>query len=190
MNSKVVPSIIRSERLMLRAWRGADAAALAPLLASNQEHIAPWIPKRVSTPAPVEERALRLEEVAAEFDADQQWRYGLFTSDAAELLGEVDLFPRDDSARVHFGNSDRVEVGYWIRSDTTGRGYVTEAVRAALAMAAGISRFQMAEIRCDARNAASAAVPRRLGFSLRETIARDDGTELQVWTAPLAGMIL
>jgi RimJ/RimL family protein N-acetyltransferase len=176
--------------VVLHAWRPEHAAALAPLLERNQDHIAAWIPKRVSTPAPVSELARRLEEFAAEFDADQQWRYGLFTADGNELLGEVDLFPRDASARVQFNDADRVEAGYWLRGDMTGRGYITEAVRAALGVAAGISRFQIAEIRCDARNAASAAVPGRLGFTLSETVARDDGSELQVWTAPLQNLIL
>jgi hypothetical protein len=37
------------------------------------------------------------------------------------------------------------------------------------------------EVRCDARNAPSAAIPRRLGFDLTATIAEPPG-EVQVWT--------
>ena len=49
-------------------------------------------------------------------------------------------------------------------------------------------RFAHLEIRCDARNAPSAAVPKRLGFELATTIdeppasPQDPNVQLQVWT--------
>jgi RimJ/RimL family protein N-acetyltransferase len=186
-DSRPVPVVIRTERLLLRPWRASDADALQPLLVANQEHIAPWIPKRVSDPSPVPILAKRLAGEAADFDADVAWRYGMFTPDERTVLGEIALFPRGANGRVHYSEADRVELGYWLRADWTGKGIVTEAARALLAVAAKLDRVTRVEIRCDERNVPSAAIPRRLGFLLDETIASTSITtpnakvELQIW---------
>ena len=52
-----------------------------------------------------------------------------------------------------------------------------------------VDRFVHLEIRCDERNAPSAAVPKRLGFRLSETIdqpptkAEQHSVQLQIWTS-------
>jgi RimJ/RimL family protein N-acetyltransferase len=134
----------------------------------------------------------RLARFAADFAAAREWRYGLFTPDGERVLGEMSLFPRDASGRVPYADADHVELGYWLRADMTGRGLVTEAAEAALAVAAGLPSLAQAEIRCDVRNAASAAVPRRLGFVLATTLPApsvvpgEPPVTLQLWTYALA----
>ena len=183
-----VPLEIRTERLYLRPWRAEDAEALHPILVANYEHLAPWIPPRVATPAIVPLLAERLAAFGTEFDSDREWRFAMLTSDERTLLGEIDLFPRSASGRVAFADADRAEIGYWLRADETGRGLVSEAVRAIVDVAKQTGRFTHLEIRCDARNAPSAAVPKRLGFELAETIDEPSkgpeapGVQLQIWT--------
>jgi RimJ/RimL family protein N-acetyltransferase len=129
---------------------------------------------------------------AADFDADREWRFGLFALDADAVLGEVSLFPRSATGRVPLADADRVEIGYWLRADRTGHGLVTEAARAVLDVVSDMPRFSQVEIRCDARNEASAAIPRRLGFELATTVvdsavrAVDPPVHLQVWTLQLS----
>jgi len=181
----------QTSRLLLRSWRPEDASELLPILESNWEHLSPWIPARVAQPSPLPELSDRLAGFAAAFLADREWRFAMIASDNGRVLGEASLFPRTARARVHLAEADRVEVGYWIRRDATGGGLVTEAVRALLSAAANEPRFQLAEIRCDARNLASAAIPQRLGFALDETVsdperASPEDAYLQVWSAPLA----
>jgi RimJ/RimL family protein N-acetyltransferase len=175
---------VHTERLRLRSWRSSDAAALLPILEANTLHLS-WIPQRVAAPAPAAELALRLQRFADDFDAARNWRYALFTRDGRELLGELSLFPRNADGRVPFDAADCIEIGYWLRSDFTGRGYITEAVRAALAMIEKMPHIRSVEIRCDVRNAPSAAIPRRLGFTLDRTIAEDphssEPPRLMVW---------
>jgi RimJ/RimL family protein N-acetyltransferase len=184
------PVEIRTPRLLLRPWRSEDAADLLPVLEANRDHLGPWIPARVATPAPVPILAERLAGFAADFSADREWRFGMFTLRERKLLGEVALFPRAAGGRAPFGESDRVELGYWLRADETGRGLVTEAARAVLNLASHIPRFSRAEIRCDARNAPSAAVPVRLGFKLLNTAGETgaDGVrrEMQLWVSALS----
>ena len=191
----MVPVEIRTERLCLRPWRGEDAGALHAILVANYEHLAPWIPARVATPAVVPLLAERLAAFGAEFGADREWRFAMLTSDERTILGEVDLFPRSATGRVALPDADRAEIGYWIRADETGRGFVTEAVVAVIDVARRTGRFTHLEIRCDARNAASAAVPRRLGFELAGTTEEPPaspetpGVQLQIWNLDLSNSL-
>jgi len=189
-----VPPEIRTDRLVLRPWREEDAVALCPILESNFEHLGPWIPARVATPAPVPELEQRLAGFARDFSDDREWRYGIFSRDKGQLFGEVALFPRSPTARVMFPDADRVEFGYWIRRDATGQGFISEASRALIALAASIREFACVEIRCDARNEPSAAIPRRLGFGLATTVespsvaADTSPVQLQVWSLDLTSL--
>jgi len=195
-----VPHRVPTDRLLLRPWHPTDAAALLPLLEANQAHIAPWIPRRVSAVAGIAELEERLQGFATLFAEDREWRYALLahgravapvdggSTDGGVLLGEVDLFPRNAQGRVPFVEADRAEIGYWLREDMTGRGLVTEGVRAIIDVARACGSFAHLEIRCDARNLPSAAVPRRLGFLLAHTEFEEgvhEGeapVELQTWT--------
>ena len=170
-------AFLRTARMLLRPWHPDDAALLAPVLESNVAHLTPWIPAHVATPLPVPELAERLRGFANDFAADRAWRYALLTHDERRVLGEADLFPRSASGRVTLREADRLEIGYWLDSAATGQGLATEAVIALLEIGVAMPGIGHVEIRCDANNAASAAVPRRLGFALAST----EGT-LQVWS--------
>jgi len=185
------PAELRTERLFLRAWRAEDANALQPILEANQAHLGPWIPARVWTPAPLPELAARLAGFGADFAAAREWRYAMLTPDERTILGEIGLYPRSATARVPYADADRVELGYWLRADATGQGLVTEAARGVLTVATALPRFSLVEVRCDSCNAASAGVPRRLGFVLGSVGSRpaaspnDPPVEMQVWTAQI-----
>ncbi|MEP7381176.1 MAG: GNAT family N-acetyltransferase [Gemmatimonadota bacterium] len=186
-----VPGELRTARLLLRPWHRDDAERLLPVLESNRAHLGPWIPRRVSEPAPIPELAERLAGFAAEFAASREWRYAMFALEDDRVLGEIALFPRSTTGRVALASADRAEIGYWLREDATGTGLATEAAWAMLALARALPAFGHVEIRCDARNAASAAIPIRLGFTLAATedatgVGMEELVALQVWTLGLA----
>jgi len=160
---------------------GLDGGARHPLLAANQSHLGDWIPRRVSRVVPLPELADRLREFVQAFASNREWRYAIISAENGDILGEADLFPRDSSGRVAYDDADRAEIGYWLREDATGRGYATEAASALVEHARTLNRFTHIEIRCDPRNLASAAVPKRLGF----TLTNPDAEELQVWSLDL-----
>jgi RimJ/RimL family protein N-acetyltransferase len=166
MNSITVPRELRSERLFFRPWQEADAVLLLPVLEASVDHLADWIPRHVSAPAPLEELRLRLAGFADDFVAARNWRFAIFPEDRSDVLGEVSLFPRSAEGRVDLASADRLEIGYWLRQDVTSRGYATEAARAMLGLAVAMPGIDSVEIHCDPGNNASAAVPRRLGFRL------------------------
>lgn len=184
-----VPGHVQTARLVLRPWRADDAEALLVILEANRAHLGPWIPARVAEPAPLAALTTRLEDFAQAFAADREWRYALHAAADGELLGEASLFPRSPEGRVPFPAADRAEIGYWLRADRTGAGLATEAASALCDVAGRLASVSLIEIRCDARNHASAAVPKRLGFSLSATepsmpVAGDAAapSRVQVWT--------
>jgi RimJ/RimL family protein N-acetyltransferase len=175
-----LPRELRTQRLVLRAWRGEDAAELRPVLIANQEHLRRWIPEHVHSAPPLPQLVERLENFAARFDAGVEFRFAVRDARERRILGGMSLFPRDASTRVQFARADRIELGYWLDAAVTGRGLATEGARALLAAAATLPGIDRAEIRCHRDNAPSNAVPRRLGFELGSL----DG-ETQVWQRAL-----
>ena len=186
-SARDVPDEFRTPRLLLRRWRPSDAVALQPVLAANVPHLAPWIPWRVAEPLDAEPLANRLAEFAAAFDETREWRYGLFAPADGAVLGEVSLFPRNSAGRVAIDAADHLEIGYWVRVDRTGEGLATEAARAARDIAGGIAGISRITIHCDERNAASAAIPKRLGFHLAAVVAEEPSSperppvHVQIW---------
>jgi len=183
---RIVPDELRTPRLLLRRWRPSDAEALQPVLAANVAHLAPWIPWRVAEPLAAGPLATRLAEFAAAFDATREWRYGLFDLHGGAVLGEVSLFPRNDGGRSAFDAADHLEIGYWVRADRTGEGLATEAARAVRDLASGTDGVSRITIHCDERNAASAAVPQRLGFQLAAVLTEPASpghapVRVQIW---------
>jgi RimJ/RimL family protein N-acetyltransferase len=176
-----VPDEIRTERLLLRRWRADDAEPLLPILEANFDHLKAWIPLSVASPAPVPELAVRLKAWDADFETGLRWRFCIATPDDRDILGEVSLFPRDAERRVPIESADRVEIGYWVRNDLTGRGIATEVTRAMIDLSGTLGGMKRIEIRCDDRNAASAAIPRRLGFRLLLPDSQPADTHDMVW---------
>jgi len=180
--TSLLPAAVPTERLLLRRWHPAHAPALKLALDASVHHLASWIPWRIAEPASVPDLEARLARHVDDFDAGREWVYAIFpaagpdgsavAADGADVLGAVGLYPRDATGRVSIDAADRLELGYWLHVNATGRGYATEATRAAVALAETLPGIAHLEIRCDPRNAASAAVPRRLGFAHVSTDSR------------------
>lgn len=178
----VLPRELRTERLVLRAWRGDDAPELRPVLLANQEHLRRWIPEHVYAAPPLPQLVERLDDFAAKFSAGIAFRYALRDASTERILGGMSLFPRDATSRVQLARADRVELGYWLDAAATGRGHVTEGALSLLDAVTILPGMHLAEIHCHVHNAPSNGVPRRLGF-VRVQV---DG-ETQVWQRALVG---
>jgi RimJ/RimL family protein N-acetyltransferase len=66
-----------------------------------------------------------------------------------------------------------LEIGYWVRTDLEGRGIATEAAALLTHAGLGLPGIDRMEIRCDPDHTASAAVPRKLGYHLREVLRQE-----------------
>ena len=95
------------------------------------------------------------------------------------IAGGCSLNVRADAAGV-------LEIGYWLHPAFRGHGLATRAARLLTEAALAVPDVRAVEIRHDKANAASSAVPRRLGYTLvgkapnRAPAPADSGTDL-VW---------
>ncbi len=187
----MAPDSIATERLLIHRWRAEHAPALHEALETSIDHLKPWIPPRVATPASVSALETRLAGFSAEFDAGREWSYAVMRKETGALLGGVSLHPRGPDGRVPFTDADRIEIGYWLRAGATGKGYASEAARGVLDVATSLAGMTCVEIRCNVHNAPSAAIPRRLGFRVAEahvtpgTIPNDEASAMMTWELPL-----
>jgi RimJ/RimL family protein N-acetyltransferase len=68
----------------------------------------------------------------------------------------------------------KFEIGYWVRTPYARKGYITEAAASLADFAFNTLGAKRVEIKCDALNDRSAAIPRRLGFEHEATLRHDD----------------
>lgn len=173
-------------RLVVRAWTREDAPARKAAIDANLDRLRPWFPWAASDPRAVEEHARLLDGQVADFAAGHWWSYGVWRAHpagAAALVGALGVYrARQDAARPSVR-----ELSYWLTREFTGQGIASEAVGALADAALAEPGVLALEIRVDPANVASARVPPRLGFALRERLVGDrtgpDGQPLDtcVW---------
>jgi len=177
---RAMPYRVETERLVLRCWQPDDARLLKEAIDSSLDHLRPWMPWTAHEPQSVEAKAERLRVFRGEFDLDRDYVYGVLSRDERLAIGSSGLHTRLDAGGL--------EIGYWIRASHVGRGLATEAASALVKVAFELAKIERVEIHCRPDNAASAAVPRKLGFTheaTRREMSRDaDGTphDSMVWT--------
>jgi RimJ/RimL family protein N-acetyltransferase len=143
-----------------------------------------WMPwaQQALTPDGLRE-VLRQGEI--DFHADRRWEYTILDPQADEVVGSVGLH--------RTGHPEQFEIGYWVRTSRTGRGVATAVSRAIVdATATYLDVARQIVIRMDQANLASAAVPRKLGFSLdgeedREIAAKGHTGRVYIWSLDLTG---
>jgi RimJ/RimL family protein N-acetyltransferase len=158
------PYRIETERLVIRCWEPRDAHALAEAVESSLDHLRAWMPWGHEEPRPLEDRVALLRHFRGQFDLDQEFVYGIFTRDEAEVVGGTGLHTRRGPTAF--------EIGYWIRADRVGRGLAPEAVAAVTRVGFAVPGIDRIEIRVDPANVASQGIPRKLGYVEEATLHR------------------
>jgi len=174
----LLPDALDAGSLMLHRWRPDHRDRLLAAVEASFPELHRWMPWAATMPT-ADELATVLQEGEAAFDGDQEWSYVLVESDSGEVVGSAGLHPR--------AGPGSIEIGYWVRSDRTRRGYATAAARALTDAAfARLAAVERVEIRMDGANRASAGVPPKLGFRLlggerRDLLAPAHSGEGLVW---------
>jgi RimJ/RimL family protein N-acetyltransferase len=158
------PYRIETERLVVRCYEPRDAPLLKDAIDSSLEHLQPWMPWALDEPQTLEQKVELVELFGSGFDAGENFTYGIFTTDEAELLGGTGLHPRVGPGGL--------EIGYWVRASATRQGIVTESTAALTRAGFEVCEADRIEIRIEPRNEASFGVPRKLGFVEEATLRR------------------
>ena len=171
---------IHTPRLVLRCWSPADAALLKEAIDASLDHLRPWMPWAMAEPSPLEAKIDLLRRWRGRFDLDKDFVYGILDLDEKKVLGGSGLHTRVGERAL--------EIGYWIRAGYEKQGLATEATAALTRVAFEVNEVQRVEIHCDPRNAASAAVARKVGMvheaTLRERTLDSEGLrhDAMIWT--------
>ncbi len=144
---------LSTERLLLRPLRPGDAAGLFAIR-SHAEVM------RYGVSLPWDNIALAEAKIAtdmAAMDSGDYLQLGVERCDDQALIGTCTLFHLDAQCR-------RAEIGYALRHDTWGQGYMQEALLAVLGYGFEVLQLNRIEADIDPRNLASAKILLRLGF--------------------------
>jgi RimJ/RimL family protein N-acetyltransferase len=158
------PYRIETERLVIRCYDPRDAPLLKESIDASLEHLREFMPWAHDEPQTLEEKTALLKSFRSAFDSGENFVYGIFSRDEREVLGGTGLHPRIEAGGL--------EIGYWIGAGATRRGFATEASAALTRVGIEVCGADRIEIRVEPANAASAGIPRKLGFVEEATLRR------------------
>jgi ribosomal-protein-serine acetyltransferase len=174
----LLPATLSADGLELRSWNLTFADVMRIAIRESLPELQLWMPWAQTMPTGEDLRGV-LAPGEDDFDADRNWDYTIFEERSGALIGGAGLHRTEDPSSF--------EIGYWVHTRRTGRGYATIATRAlveaALRYLSDASRIM---IRMDVGNVASASVPPKLGFVLlqqedREILAKGHTGRGYVW---------
>ena len=163
----------------LRWFTVDDAAALARAVDESLDHLKPWMSWADARSGDVLFQRSRLRTLQSLMERGDEWQYGVFDGNDERVLGSIGLMTRRGPGRL--------EIGYWLHVDCEGHGYATRGAGALTEVAKAEPGIHTVLIYCDEANERSAAVPRRLGYTLERIHRRapeapgETGREMQ-WT--------
>ncbi|MFZ0091081.1 MAG: GNAT family N-acetyltransferase [Solirubrobacteraceae bacterium] len=140
----------------LRRWLVGDAEVLARLVLESREHLRPWMGWATDDPIRLDERRKLLMGWESDWRAGGDVVLGTFWGDVP--VGGCGLHRRIGPRGL--------EIGYWTHPGYLRRGMATSAARLLVGAAFSLPQITHVEIHHDKANAASAGVPRNLGFEL------------------------
>jgi ribosomal-protein-serine acetyltransferase len=159
-----LPDQIASARLHMRIPQPGDGPAFFDAVAETRDQLAPWFRwiQRVNSAADAEQF---LRQKLAQFHRREYLTYLLIRRDDAALAGTIVLHHLD-------WDTPAFEIGYWLRTNAQGQGFITEAVQTMTAFCFTTLHAARVQIPYDTRNERSAAVAARCGYSYEATCRR------------------
>ncbi|MGM8215336.1 GNAT family N-acetyltransferase [Bacillaceae bacterium W0354] len=163
---KVFPQEFSTERLLIRMPKPGDGKVVHEAITASINELKPWLPfaQKEQTEQDVE---LNIRQAYISFLAREDLRLLVFLKETGEFIASSGLHRIDWTI-------PKFEIGYWIDSRYSGKGYITEAVKGITDFAIHELNAKRIEIRCDEQNIKSRAIPEKLGFTLEGLLINDD----------------
>ena len=160
-----VPAKLRTKRLLLRCPRPEDGQIVLPSVRQSLAELKAWMPWAHDEYGLADAESW-CRKCAAEFTLRSNLQYLILWPETREHLGNIGAFRFDWKV-------PRGEIGYWLRTDQTGKGLMSEAVDGLTHLLLDTLKFNRIEIHTDDRNQRSSRVAERCGYVLEGTLHND-----------------
>jgi len=157
-----LPATIPAGELVLKRWEPAYAEEATRAVRESLPELKPFMPWAHDGYEVADSRSF-IELSAREWAEGTAFNYAVLTG-AGKVVGACGLMTRMGEGTL--------EIGYWIHSGHTGRGYATAAVTAVTRVAFALPDVVRVAIRHDVANPASGAVAAKAGFKEVERLHR------------------
>ncbi len=153
-----IPTRIETERLYLRPYRAGDGPMYYAVGQRNRDHLARYETENfVRTLDSEEEAEQAVQDLAAAWEEQSSFFMGVFDKRTDEFVAQIYIGPMN-------WDVPELELGFFVDCDHEGRGYVTEAARAALRFIFEHLEAHRVSLHCDDGNVRSARVAERCGM--------------------------
>ncbi|WP_214480591.1 GNAT family N-acetyltransferase [Bacillus sp. SM2101] len=169
------PTEFTTERLLIRMPKPGDGEAVYQAVTASLPELQPWLPFAQKEQSQ-QQTEINIREAHVNFLKRDDLRLLVFLKDSGQLVASSGLHRIDWSI-------PKFEIGYWVDSRFTGKGYMTEAVQGITDFAKDELKARRIEIRCDSRNVKSRAIPELLNYTLERILKNEavaiDSNELR-----------
>ena len=156
-----------------------EAAAIYHAIDTHRDYLRTWLPFVDNMRTTADEEAFLRQVLSAPAERNEPI-FGIWNQQH-EICGLIGF---------HFSDFDnhRTELGYWLLPEYQHRGIITESVRKLCLWAVQEKEIKRIQIRCAVGNAASNAVPVRLGFvhegteRCGELLASGEYTDIHIYS--------
>jgi ribosomal-protein-serine acetyltransferase len=156
LNRIPYPARLTTKRLRICSAAPGDARILNRAVKESFPELNRWLPWAKKMPAFAETEVFARKS-AALFMQRQDYSFRIFLPEGRKFVGCIGLHSRDPEVPAF-------EIGYWLHSSHTGKGYMTEAVASLVSWGREVVGAKRILIRAQTRNRASWSIPQRLGF--------------------------
>ena len=165
--------------IYLQEIRMEEAAAIYHAIDTHRDYLRTWLPFVDNMRTTADEEAFLRQVLSAPAERNEPI-FGIWNQQH-EICGLIGF---------HFSDFDnhRTELGYWLLPEYQHRGIITESVRKLCLWAVQEKEIKRIQIRCAVGNAASNAVPVRLGFihegteRCGELLASGEYTDIHIYS--------
>ncbi|MBJ8113670.1 GNAT family N-acetyltransferase [Bacillus cereus group sp. N6] len=153
-----IPTEFSTNRLIIRVPKPEDAMVVHEAICYSIAELKPWIKSLQQLPTR-ETLEMLIINYNIQFLQRSTLPYLMFSKITGEFIGFA-IFHEINWEILKF------EVGYWIHSKFSKKGYMTEGVRRLVKFSFEELKANRVEIRCEAANIQSHAIPEKLYFKL------------------------
>jgi RimJ/RimL family protein N-acetyltransferase len=159
------PEEFHTKRLFIRKPMPGDGKAVFEAMQASLYELKTWMPW-ADKEQTEEDLEVNVRDAHAKFLTREDLRLHIFHKETGQFIG---------SSGLHRINWDipKFEIGYWIDTRFSGKGYMTEAARGITDFAFNELNAKRVEIRCDSQNGRSRAIPEKLGYTLEGILKND-----------------